>query len=87
MKIFSSSPTGAESVRGNSPAVMSEEEAKQEETTEVSQSQSQDKDEDSNSDEELDLENDFFGLNEINEKDNVKVNGFYSGSDLINSKF
>ena len=78
MKIFSSSPAGAESVRAsssNSPAVMAEEEGKQE-MTEVVQSQSQDRDEDSESDEELELENDFFGLNEIKEKDNVKVKGF-----------
>ena len=55
---------------------MTKEEGKQEMTEEIQiQIQSPDQDEDCQAEEELELENDFFGLNGINEKDNVKVKG------------
>ena len=81
LKIYISSPTGAgaESARVsssiiNSPAVMTEEEGKQEMTEPIQiQIQSPEQDEGCQAEEEVELENDFFGLNEITEKDNVQV--------------
>ena len=53
---------------------MTEEEGKQEMPEAIQiQIHSPDQDEGCQAEEELELENDFFGLNGINEKDNVKV--------------
>ena len=82
IKIFISSPAGAESSRTssvNSPAVMAEEEGKQEMTEEI-QSQGQE-------DDELELETDFFGLNDINKDDNMKVKAFFRSTILILCKY
>ena len=55
---------------------MTEEEGKQEMTETIQiqiHSPDQEEDEDCQAEEELEQENDFFGLNEITEKDNVQV--------------
>ena len=75
IKIFISSPAGAgaESSRAsavNSPAVMAEEEGKQEMTEETG---SQSQEEGCQAEEELELETDFFGLNDTKKEDNVQV--------------
>ena len=61
---------------------MAEEEGKQEMTDEIlsqSQSQSQSQDEGCQADDELEeLETDFFGLNDINKEDNMKVKLLFS---------
>ena len=54
---------------------MAEEEGKQEMTEEI-QSQGQE-------DDELELETDFFGLNDINKDDNMKVKAFFRSTMLI----
>ena len=88
IKIFISSPAGAESSRTssvNSPAVMAEEEGKQEMTEEI-QSQGQE-DDGCQADDELELETDFFGLNDINKDDNMKVKAFFRSRILILCKY
>ena len=57
---------------------MAEEEGKQEMTEEI-QSQSQSQDEGCQADDQLEeLETDFFGLNDINKEDNMKVKLLFS---------
>ena len=58
---------------------MAEEEGKQEMTEEI-QSQGQE-------DDELELETDFFGLNDINKDDNMKVKAFFRSTILILCKY
>ena len=74
IKILISSPAGTESSRTSSvssPAVMAEEEGKQE-MTEETQSKVQE-DESFQEDDELELETDFFGLNDVSKQDDMKV--------------
>ena len=64
---------------------MTEEEGKQEMTEEI-QSQGQE-DDGCQADDELELETDFFGLNDINKDDNMKVKAFFRSRILILCKY
>ena len=86
IKILISSPAGAESSRTSSvssPAVMAEEEGKQEMTEETG---SQSQEEGCQAEEELELETDFFGLNDTKKEDNVQVKHLLSPRSTISMK-
>ena len=65
---------------------MTEEEGKQEMTEEI-QSQGQEDDGCQADDELEELETDFFGLNDINKDDNMKVKAFFRSRILILCKY